>query len=88
MSWPKLAAFVRAQLAGRTSISSAELPHDSISAVRALQMLCALANAHADSGRPLPGGFAIRRDGDKEMPSPAISHIPFTLINLQQKDDT
>ena len=81
MSWPKLTAFLRAQLAGRESITSADLPTDSIEAVRALQMLCTAATAHAGAPCPLPGGFILRRDGDAEMPSPALSHIPFTLTN-------
>ena len=81
MTFPKLAAFVRMQLAGRDAMTSAELPTDSIEAVRALQMLCTAATAHAGAPCPLPGGFILRRDGDAEMPSPALSHIPFTLTN-------
>ena len=88
MTFPKLAAFVRMQLAGRDAMTSAELPTDSIEAVRALQMLCTLATEHAGRPRPLPGGFIIRRDGKDEQPSPAISHIPFSLIRLRaSKED-
>ena len=88
MTFPKLAAFVRTQLAGRDAMTSAELPTDSIEAVRALQMLCTLATEHAGRPRPLPGGFIIRRDGKDEQPSPAISHIPFSLIRLRaSKED-
>jgi len=91
VNMPKLAAFVREQLNGGTSIASAALHIDTIESVRALQVLCTVAAANGSdspllkfNAKSMTSGFTTVRTGDEEDPSKGISLLPFDIVSTRR----
>ena len=89
---PKLAEFIRRQIALGGEKNSDELSINSVADVRALQTLSTLSMANASGSASLRAtallmqrGFNVRQDSEIEHANPWISHIAFTVERKARK---